>query len=367
MAWTDEEIAHSRVLLGVPETATTDVVNKAYVQKSYALIRAGGSEEDKEQLKLARDALLEVLHTAEQQQLAAARTAATERREEYAVAKLVAAAEKEEEAAKEKDPGRWHPASFDSAGVNAIYAPLVAGLGVVLGAGPLSGLLAGFFVWIHEFGHATAAWMTGRRALPLPIGWTPIGPERSTFVYFGVLFLLAVFFVAGAKEKKIVPMLLAVGLALAQYVMTWRWPEQIGYKWSIFAGVGGEFYLSALMMGLFYFRLPQKFRWGGCRYFFLFIGGAGFYRIWTFWQQVKHGTEGIPYGSMVGGEEDEGGDMNILHGDFDWSQHDIVRTYDRLGTACLLTLTAIYLVFALRVDRFPRRWLERAANAGATE
>src|SRR5436309_16109318 len=109
MAWTDEEIAHSRMLLGVPEATTSEAVNKAYMQKSYALLRAGGSDDDKEQLKLARDALLDVLHLAEHRQAAADRAAASARREEQAMAKLVAAAEMDEEAAKEKDPGRWHP------------------------------------------------------------------------------------------------------------------------------------------------------------------------------------------------------------------------------------------------------------------
>ncbi len=363
MSWSEEELVHCRALLGVTAEATDETIRKAYLQKSYALIRASASAEDKEQLQLARDALLEVLHAAEQQQLAAAREAVQATRAEREVAQLVAAVEQAEaaEAEKEKDPGRFHPASFDSVVVNAAYAPLVAALGVLLGAGPLQFFLSGFFVWIHEFGHATAAWMTGRRALPLPLGWTPIAEERSTFVYFGVLFLLAVFFIAGAKEKKVFPMLAAVALALAQYVMTWRWSEDTGYKWSIFAGTGGEFYLAALMVGLFYVRLPQKFRWGACRYFFLFVGAAGFFRIWSFWKQVKRGAEGIPYGSMIGGEDDQGGDMNILHDEFHWSQRDIIHTYDRLGTACLVALAVLYVCFALRLDRFPRRWLERAA------
>src|SRR5262245_22646460 len=174
MSWTPEELAHCRVLLGVEVSASAEVVQKAYLQKSYALIRGGASEDDKEQLKIARDALLEILRAGEQQQLATARVAAQEAQAQRQVAQLVAEAEKEEAAQEEKDPGPFHPASFDSAVVNAAFVPLVAGLGIAVGASPLGFLLNGFFVWIHEFGHATAAWMTGRRALPLPFGWTPI-------------------------------------------------------------------------------------------------------------------------------------------------------------------------------------------------
>jgi hypothetical protein len=362
MAWTEEEIAHSRSLLGVPAGASSTEVEQAYLRRSYALLHANGSDEDKEQLKLAREALLEVMRELEQRQLSEARVGAEQRAAEMREARLVAEFEQEEEATKEKVPVGFHPASFDNALVNAVVVPAIAALGVLASVSPLNLLLNGYYVWVHEFGHATVAWLTGRRALPLPFGWTNISEHRSAFVCFGLLFLFAVLFIVGARERKIFPVAAAVVLAFAQFVMTWRWPENIGYKWSVFAGVGGEFYLSAATMALFYFRLPQKMRWGVCRYFFLFIGAGSFFRIWSFWQKVKRGEEGIPYGSMIGGEDDEGGDMNILHDDFDWSQHDIVNNYHRLGTACLWALAIVYVFFALRLDRWPRRWLARAAQ-----
>lgn len=364
MSYTDEELAYSRTLLGVEVGASEEIIKKAFLQKSYALIRSGGSEEDKEQLTLARDALLSLSHVAERQQLAAAREEAKAVREERRTAALLADVEKEEARERERfDPkvSPLDPRSFDSWIINAAAPPLVGGLAILVGLSPLGGLLAGFYVWMHEFGHATVAWMTGRRALPLPIGWTNVAEERSTFVYFGVLFLFTVLFVAGAREKKIVPMIAAVVLALAQAVMTWRWPEAVGYKWSIFAGVGGEFYLSAAAVAAFFFRLPEKFRWGVCRYVFLFIGAACFYRVFVFWRKVKRGEEGIPYGTLIGGEEDEGGDMNILHHDYDWTQREIIHTYNNLGTACLVGMVAIYACFALRLDRWPRRWLSSDA------
>ena len=216
-------------------------------------------------------------------------------------------------------------------------------------------------MWIHEFGHATIGWMTGHRALPLPIGWTPIAPEKSLFVYGGVLFLLGLFFLAGARERKIWPMIFAVALAALQAFMTWRLPETTAEMWISFGGVGGEFYLSAAMVGLFYFRLPKKFRWGGCRYFFLFIGAGSFFQTFTMWWKISRGEEGIPYGSMIHGEEDAGGDMNGLHGEFGWSQHDIIHTYHHLGNACLAGMIGLYVCFALRLDVVVARVLKRAA------
>ena len=66
----------------------------------------------------------------------------------------------------------YDPTSFDSPIVNAFAPPLVAGLAILFVISPLGFLLGGFHVWVHEFGHASVAWLSGRRALPLPFGWT---------------------------------------------------------------------------------------------------------------------------------------------------------------------------------------------------
>ena len=249
------------------------------------------------------------------------------------------------------------PLSFDSSAVNLSALPLVALLAWQVNLSPLGFFLLGFHIWVHEFGHATVAWLVGKRALPLPIGWTNVEGEKSTFVYFGVLFLLGVLFVAGWKERKIWPMLIALAIAPFQFYMTWRMPEYRADMWLSFGGVGGEFYLSTLLMILFYFQFPEKFKWGFCRYFFLFLGASSFLNIYLFWRQVKRGTESIPWGSMIQGEEDGGGDMNVLRDSYHWSNHDIVGTYTHLGNICLVALLSVYLIFALRLDRLANRLL----------
>jgi hypothetical protein len=146
------------------------------------------------------------------------------------------------------------------------------------------------------------------------------------------------------------PVFLGVVLACAQAFMTWHLSEDRGHMWMIFAGVGGEFYVAAAMIGLFFFQFPDGFRWGGCRYFFLFIGAASFSETFAFWRNVKRGIEDIPYGSMIGGEDDGGGDMNILRDDYSWTQHQIFNTYYHLGEICLAALVITYAFFALGLD-----------------
>ena len=341
-------------LLGIAPDSPREVVKKAFVQQSYALIRLGAPDEERERLRLAHEAIMAYLDTAEQTSTSAAGAQPGDAEAAVELARLEAEAERN---FGEPELSRWDPRSFDSRIINALAPPAVAFLAILLQKSVLGFFFTGFHVWIHEFGHATVGWMSGRRALPLPLGWTPISPEQSNFVYFGLLFLFGLMLVAGFRERKIWPTVLAVLLALLQAEMTWRLRPDTTSMAIDFAGVGGEFYLSAAMIGLFYFQFPEKFRWGACRYFFLFVGAASFFETYTFWKRVKRGEEGIPYGSMINGEEDAGGDMNGLHDEFGWTQHQIIYTYNHLGDACLIALVVVYAVFALRLDRIVTRLL----------
>lgn len=335
--------------LGVEPGVTLEGLERAYLKKNFALIRTGTPQE-REQLRAAYEQLAAHLKPPPPGAEAVVRPVAPDNLGSASRPVPVYVPPP-------PDPKQelLNPASFDSWLVNLVALPLVTGIAFLVSLTPFGFLLKGFHVWMHEFGHATVAWLTGKRALPLPIGWTNVEPEKSNFVYFGILGLLGVLLVAGWKERKIWPILIALAVAPLQFYMTWRLPEYRADLWLAFGGVGGEFYLSAALMGLFYVDFPEKFKWGWCRYVFLFIGASSFLNIWLFWRQVKRGTEGIPWGSMVQGEEDGGGDMNILRDDYRWSNHDIFGTYNHLGTACLTALAVVYVIFALRLDRVAGR------------
>lgn len=212
-------------------------------------------------------------------------------------------------------------------------------------------------IWIHEFGHATIAWFSGRRALPLPFGWTTVIPERSLFVYFGGLILLGLLFRAGWREKKRSTMIVAIVCAVIQFGMTWLLPEDTFDMWLSFGGVGGEFYLSALLIAGFYFRLPDYFRWDFWRYPAMFLGANTFWTIFSFWRSVKQGTESIPWGSLIAG--DSVGDMNQLSEIHNWSNAQIINTYTGLGNLCWFVLLGLYIFFVIK----HRRWiLERIVS-----
>jgi len=335
----EREFQRCCAVLGVSPAVTAAELDRAHVRRAFALLKAG--EAQKAELRAAHAALAAELQR---------RSAVNSARAEPAAAPGAVAVPVYVAPSADEGWARLSPTSFDSWIVNTAALPVLVALAWAVNASPFGFFLRGFHVWMHEFGHATVAWLSGHRALPLPIGWTNYGETREPFVYFGVLFLLGVLAWAGWRERKIWPVLLAVALVPLQAWLTWRLPEDRRELWLAFGGVGGEFYLSAVLMGLFFVQFPEKFRWGLCRYVCAFLGASSFLNAWLLWRKIARFEETIPYGSMVNGEEDAGGDMNILreHG---WRETQITHVYTSLGFWCIVGVAVVWLVFATRLDR----------------
>ena len=363
----ERELEESYAALGVAAGVSLEELERAFMKKNFGLLqgRSGSATEANPALEAQRQALRAAYerlaeHLREQQR--AAEAAAPRRKPQLGDGRpapppsplplsgrtLIAPPP----VPVRREAEEFTPLTFDNWKINTFAPPLLLAVTFLVNLSPLKFLLTGFHVWMHEFGHATAAWMCGFRATPLPFGWTPVEPVHSNFVYFGLLLMFGILFLAGLKERKVWPMVAAVGLAALQFHMTWRMPElRQEFWWGAFGGVGGEFYLSTLFMLTFWVQLPEKFKWGACRYVFFFIGATAFLNIWWHWRDVYRGLEEIPFGSMINGEDDQGGDMNKLMDGFFWKKFDIRRNYHLLGNACWIALGAMWLVFALRLNK----------------
>lgn len=148
-------------------------------------------------------------------------------------------------------------------------------------------------------------------------------------------------------------MVVAVCLALVQLFMTWSLSAPSIEFWVTFGGVGGEFYLSTLLMLSFYFRFPDTWRWYFWRYVALVIGASAFWGNFWLWHRVRTSQAEIPWGSILGAG-DAGGDMDRLSWQFGWSDGRIIDSYSRLGEACLLMLLVAYVVLLVKLN--PRTW-----------
>ncbi|MEN9225346.1 MAG: hypothetical protein Q6M54_07740 [Thermostichus sp. DRC_bins_24] len=241
--------------------------------------------------------------------------------------------------------------AFDSLKVNVWAYPIAFGVALMVNnIGLLQLLHLPLHIWIHEFGHATVAWWSGHRALPLPFGWTGISLQEDPFVYFGILFLLGLLFWSGWKERILWPKVLAVSLALLQFYMTWIMSNRTKEMLFAFGGVGGEFYLSTFLITCFYFRLPDRWRWDFWRFVVLGIAASSLWRSFWQWHTIQLGLAQIPWGTLFGGQGDAGGDMNRLNYDFGWSADDIIQTYSWLGNVCVGVVLGLYGVFLLRMN-----------------
>jgi hypothetical protein len=242
------------------------------------------------------------------------------------------------------------PFSFNNQYINQYALPIAFALSALLHWIGIDSLLLGMRIWIHEFGHATVAWFSGRQATPLPLGWTNVNLERSLIVYCLFATLWGLLFYTGWKEKKRASMVVAGIAVVIQFCMTWLTSQDKFEMWLAFGGVGGEFYLSTLLVLAFYIPLPDKWRWDFWRYPALFMGASTFFNSFSFWHQIKRGKADIPWGTMLNGSGDAGGDMNQLR-DFGWSDSQMINSYIAIGQICLWTMLIIYV---LRVIKWKR-------------
>ncbi|WP_121968879.1 hypothetical protein [Leptolyngbya sp. BC1307] len=228
-------------------------------------------------------------------------------------------------------------------------------------------LLFGIHIWIHEFGHATVAWLGGHQATPLPFGWTNIGEERSLFVYFGVLTLFGLLFWTGAKEQRRWPMGLAIALTVIQFFMTWVISADTFDMLLSFGGIGGEFYLSTLLIIGFYLPLPAYWRWDFFRYPAVLLAGFTFLGSLWQWRQIDRGLADIPWGTLFGGSDHIGGDMNQLHIVYGWSDQQIIDTYNSIGSVCVVAILSVYIYFFIKERNYlllQKLWLRSHRKTG---
>ena len=238
--------------------------------------------------------------------------------------------------------------SFDNRLSSTLIFPGLLLVAACLNIDPFKSLLFGITIWIHELGHAVAAWLCGYRALPLPFGWTSISNERSLFVYCGILTLLALLLRSGLQEKRRWPIALAGIFAVLQFYMTWIISEHTTFLLFSFGGIAGEFILSTLLIVSFFFPLPDYWRWDFYRYPAVLAAGFTFIGSSLRWHHIEKGLEAIPWGTLFGGAGDSGGDMNQLSEVYGWADQRIIDTYNSIGNLCAIAILSVYLYVFLK-------------------
>ena len=199
---------------------------------------------------------------------------------------------------------------------------------------------ATFSMEIHELGHATLLWLGSRWAIPLPLFTLNLSKSRSVLAFLLLFGTVGYFGVRARREGSRGLARLCAAVCLLQILITLL-PDRTFDALVQFAGVGGEFYLSALLVVAFYYHLPNDLRWDQARWPFLLIGACAFSLNAERWLASRHDTEAIPWGSVFGGD----GDMDHLRDQFGWTPTHIVHVYLWVGGISAAVIAAHYLYF----------------------
>lgn len=194
-------------------------------------------------------------------------------------------------------------------------------------------------MWVHEIGHATAAWLCGFPAFPGP--WlTPMAQSRSPL--FALVVFLALGFAAyRAFRAERIRLCAALGVVIAlQLFCTLALSDSRAKQLVIFMGDGGCLVLGSLLMLTVYAPEDSALKRGWLRWGFLAIGAAAFNDVFAQWWASRTDFDRIPFGMNEGAGLS---DPSVLSETFGWSTDQIVHRYVALGCACLVLVVVAYV------------------------
>ena len=206
--------------------------------------------------------------------------------------------------------------------------------------GPI--LLRNFFgMWLHELGHASAAWVCGRWALPVP-WFTYASEERSVIITVAMLVGTG----AGAwfffrQQRWVFAVLCTVVTVLTVACSTLLKPEAVEV-FGIFAGDAGAMVFGVLFMASFYAQRGSRLVQGAIRWGLVWWGAAALVDSWATWVAARRDYAEIPFGLEEVGGQGVLSDASKLVDTWGWSEKLLVNRYFTLGVVCLAVTAIIY-------------------------
>jgi len=190
-------------------------------------------------------------------------------------------------------------------------------------------------MWVHESGHAVAAWLCGYLAWPGP-WFTPVGTERSpsfTVLLVGVLAYGG--YRAWQLERWFWVTASASALLLVLFCTLILRPGT-AQQLIVFGGDGGSLVLGTMLMLTVYAREEHPIRQDHLRWGLLVIGALAFMDVYAVWSG--------PINRLPFGENENGlSDPSVLTEMYRWSLISLVNRYNQLAHACLALLVAVYV------------------------
>lgn len=197
---------------------------------------------------------------------------------------------------------------------------------------------------VHEISHALVGNLGGQFSVPTPMGLTvTYSAQRSILLS---LFFLGIssslLFFCYQRHSIIFIRFLSV-LVVLQVIFSFFLSDRLFEQIFIWAGCGGELLVAAFLVGLFFYRMPERFRWNVNRYIFLFAGFFSLLAASKRWIDSLFEPKNIPWGSIWQGFGPDG-DLTRLHNEFGWSEDFIVYSY-LITMALSWSYVGVHLLF----------------------
>ena len=207
-----------------------------------------------------------------------------------------------------------------------------------------------FGMWLHELGHAVAAWLCGFLAMPGP--WRTLtssgrSPLFAVLVSAALIYAAVRGWIAGRSAAAIA----AGSVLVLQLCCTILPSAQAAQAFIVFAGDGGCLVIGALLMATLYAPAGGAIRRNWLRWGFLVIGAGAFADAFEQWWSARSDPDRIPFGMNEGVGPSDPSVLSDVHG---WSASLLVHRYVALGCACLDALACLYVV-GLRRARAARQ------------
>lgn len=203
-----------------------------------------------------------------------------------------------------------------------------------------------FGMWLHELGHASAAWLTGRWALPLP--WVTFSFDRNIVVSLLMFGGAAALLRFGKQRDSVTTMALGGVLALAT-LLGHLAPTSFQEPFFTFGGEAGAMVFGALLSCGFLVRSPLRLFQGGLRWGWLVIGTASWADATRVWWDSKTDFALIPFGV----EDGMPSDASRLVDEFGWDALAMVRRFLFVALVSLVVAMVAFVAALLR-ERFTR-------------